>query len=120
MKANRSSKNKRLLQGMGIGYIICLITHIIAALIPIYLVFPFAERFLGHGHLHGCCHSYGAYSQTQGLMNHILGDIMVLTMIIIPVSLLTWAGHKLVKYIRCRCGTVHENDPCETCQHRKY
>ena len=106
---------------MGIGYVICLFTHIIAALIPMYIVFPFAERFLGHGHSHGhCCHHYGVYAHSHGLLNHIVGDLLVLTMVIIPVAMLTWLGHKLVKYFRCKCGTVHEDDPCETCQHRKY
>ena len=114
MKVNQVTKTKRLFQGMGIGYVICLFTHVIAALIPMYVVFPFAGRFFGHDH----CHSYGGHS--YGLLNHILGDILILTMVLIPVALLTWGGHKLVKYIRCKCGVVHENDPCETCQHKKY
>jgi len=122
MKTKRSTKTKRLFQGIGIGYIICLFTHIIAALIPMYIVFPFAERFFGHGgHSHGhCCHHYGAYAHSHGLVDHIMGDILVLTMVIVPVALLTWLGHKLVKHIRCKCGVLHENDPCETCPHRKY
>ena len=104
---------------MGIGYVICLLTHIIAALIPIYVVFPFAERFFGHGHSHGCCHYYVAGARSHGLLNHILGDIIVLTMIIIPVALLTLLGHKLVKCFRRKCGTTHESSPCQTCEHRK-
>jgi len=105
---------------MGIGYVICVCTHIIAALIPMYVVFPFAERIFGHGHNH-CYHSYcESYAHSHGVMNHILGDILILTMVIIPVALLTWLGHRLVKYFRCKCGIVHENDPCEACPHRKH
>ena len=116
MKINQVSKNKRLFQGMGIGYFICLLTHIIAALIPMYVVFPFAERFFGHTHGPQCA----AHGHSAGLLSHIMGDVLILTMIIIPVALLTFFGHKLVKYVRCRCGAVHEDDPCETCPHKKY
>ncbi|MCL2528659.1 MAG: hypothetical protein FWE42_09610 [Defluviitaleaceae bacterium] len=118
MKTTHQTKTKRLFQGMGIGYIICLITHVIAALIPMYIVFPFAERFFGHGHAGGhCCHYPAA---PHGLISHIAGDILILTMIIIPVALLTWLGHKLVKHLRCTCGDVHKTDPCDTCPHRKW
>jgi len=102
---------------MGIGYVICLFTHIIAALIPMYVVFPFAQRFFDYGCAHGHDH-YGAHA--HGLLNHIFGDILILTMVIIPVALLTLLGHKLVRYFKCKCGVVHEDDPCDTCQHRKY
>ena len=116
MKSNKSSRTKRLFQGMGIGYVICLFTHIIAALIPMYLVLPFAERFLGHA----CSSHHCDAVHSHGLLNHIVGDIIILTMVLIPVALLTWLGHRLVKYVRCKCGVTHEYDPCETCQHRKY
>jgi len=122
MKTTQQAKTRRLFQGMGIGYIICLFTHIIAALIPMYVVFPFAARFFGHGHSHGhdhCCGHYAACTHSYGLFSHIIGDILVLTMVIIPVALLTWLGHKLVKYFRCKYGAVHENDPCDECPHRK-
>jgi len=121
-------KNKRLFQGMGIGYIICLVTHILAALLPMYVVFPFAEHLFGHScghshsHGHGCGYEYYGhiYDHSHGLLNHILGDILILTMIIIPVALLTWLGHKLVRYFKCKGGCTHDEDPCETCPHRKY
>ena len=113
MKAGRITKNKRLFQGIGIGYVICLITHVLAALLPMYVVFPFAQHLFGHGHSHD--HHYDS-----GLLSHVLGDLLILTMIIIPVALLTWFGHKLVHHIRCKCGVVHEEDPCENCQHRKF
>ena len=119
MRITKSSKNKKLFQGMGIGYAICLLTHIIAALIPMYVVFPFAERFFGHRHPHGHCHHYMAGAHSQGLLNHILGDILILTMIIIPVALLTLLGHKLVNYFRCKCSDAQDGNPCHTCEHRK-
>ena len=115
MKTKQVIKNRRLFQGMGIGYAVCLITHIIAALIPMYVVFPFTERFFGHGHVHEHGHHY-----SHGLLNHILGDILILTMIIVPVAILTFLGHKLVRHLRCGCGEEHERDPCERCEHRKY
>ena len=119
MKTKQISRNRRLFQGMGIGYVICLLTHIIAALIPMYVVFPFAERFFGHGHSHGHHYAHG-HHYTHGLLNHIMGDILILTMIIVPVAVLTFLGHKLVRRLRCGCGEEHENDPCESCEHRKY
>ncbi|MCL2404379.1 MAG: hypothetical protein FWC92_02400 [Defluviitaleaceae bacterium] len=118
-KTNQKVKTRRLFQGMGIGYVICLFTHIIAALLPMYIIFPFAGRFFEHSHSHSYCEGAHA-AHSHGLFNHIVGDILVLTMVIIPVALLTLLGHKLVKYFRCKCGTVHDNDPCETCEHRKY
>lgn len=121
---DKKTSKKRLFQGMGIGYLVCLITHIIAALIPVYVVFPFAERWFGHGHSHGHSHSHHAHevyeAASHGLFSHILQDILILTAIIIPVALLTFLGHKLVKRLRCKCGEVHPQDPCETCEHRKY
>ena len=109
-------KHKRLFQGMGIGYLTCLSTHILAALLPMYVVFPFAEQLFGsdHGHSCGNVHEY-----SPGLLNHILGDILTLSMILVPVTLITWLGHKLVKYFKCKCGAAHEEDSCETCPHRK-
>ena len=115
MKTKKAFKNKRLFQGMGIGYVICLITHILAALLPMYVVFPFAEHLFGHSHSYSCSHHYA-----QGLFNHILGDLLILTMIIIPVAILTWLGHKLVNYFKCKCGVIHEENPCESCPHRKF
>ena len=106
---------------MGIGYIICLVTHIIAALLPMYVVFPFAEHLFG-GHSHGCGHGHAheyAYDHAHGLLNHILGDLLILTMIIIPVAILTWLGHKLVRHFKVKCGDVHDEDHCENCPHRK-
>ena len=111
MKTKQTARSKSLFQGMGIGYVICLLTHIIAALIPMYVVFPFAQRFFSHGHEHHYSH---------GLLSHVLGDILILTMIIVPVAALTFLGHKLVRRLRCGCGEEHENDPCESCEHRKY
>jgi len=122
MKANtmrgRPVTKKRFLQGIGMGYVICLVTHILAALLPMYVVFPFAQNMFGQGHVHGpnCDHGPGF----MGLMDHILGDLMILTMIIVPVALLTLAGHKLVTYFKCKCGEVHEEDPCDGCPHRKF
>lgn len=94
MKSVKQSKNKRLFQGMGIGYVTCLVTHIIAALVPVYVVFPFTEHLLGHSHGHDHSHS---------LFNHVLVDLLTLTMIIVPVAALTFAGHRFVGYIRCKC-----------------
>jgi len=119
MKNKKPLKNKRLLQGMGLGYVMCLITHIIAALLPMYVVFPFADHLFGGGHSHSH-HSHGHhYGYLHGLLDHVLGDILILTMILLPVALLTWLGHRLVKYVHCKCGTVHEKDPCESCLHKK-
>ena len=109
-------KNKRLFQGMGIGYLTCLTTHILAALLPMYFVFPFAEQLFGGARGHNCG---DIYEQSPGLLNHILGDILILTMVLIPVTLLTLLGHKLVKHIKCKCAVTHEEDSCETCPHRK-
>ena len=116
MKNKKPLKNRRLLQGMGIGYFMCLITHIIAALLPMYVVLPFAEHLFGCGHSHSHGHQYG---HSHGLLDHILGDILILTMILLPVALLTWLGHRLVRYFQCKCGVVHKVDPCENCLHRK-
>ena len=102
-------KNKRLFQGMGIGYIVCLATHVIAALLPMYVVMPFAGRFFDSG----CCHEVG-------LLDHIVGDILILTMVLVPVALLTWGGHKLVRYFKCKCGVLHEKDPCSGCVHKRF
>jgi len=116
MKTKRF-KNKRLFQGMGIGYITCLVTHILAALLPMYIVFPFAEHIFGHDCSGNLCIGH---DHSHGLLDHILGDIMILTMILIPVALLTWLGHKLVRYFKGKCcGSAHEDDPCETCPHKK-
>ena len=112
MNKAKTFKNKGLFQGIGIGYVICLVTHIIAALLPMYVVLPFAEGVLGHGHDHHHAH--------HGLLSHILGDILIFTMIIIPVALLTYFGHKLVRYYKCKCGDVHIEDPCESCHHKKF
>jgi len=117
LKTKQQPKSKRLFQGMGIGYVICLFTHIIAALIPMYVVFPFAGHLFNQGHSHGHCHHYSAHS--HGLLNHILGDILILTIVIIPVAALTWLGHRLVRYLRRKGSTVQEQNPCETCHHRK-
>jgi len=114
---DKKTSKKRLFQGMGIGYLVCLITHIIAALIPVYVVFPFAERWFGHGHSHGHSHSHHAHEvveASRGILSHILQDILILTAIIIPVALLTFLGHKLVKRLRCKCDETHtEENPCE-------
>ena len=117
MKTKQQPKSKRLFQGIGIGYMICLFTHIIAALIPMYVVFPFAGHLFNHSHSHGHCYHNAA--QSHGLLNHILGDILILTMIIIPVAALTWLGHKLVRYLKYKGGVVQEQDPCENCHYRK-
>ena len=117
---------------MGIGYIVCLVTHILAAILPMYIVFPFAEHLFGHSHghshshdhAHGCGHAYEyAYAtHSHGLLDHILGDIIILTMIIIPVALLTWLGHKLVRRLKGKCcgdSGANAQDPCENCPHKK-
>ena len=117
MNSKPQVKNKRFFQGIGLGYVICLITHILAALLPMYVIFPFAENLFGHSH----SHQHGPYcDHGHGLFEHILGDLLILTMIIIPVALLTWGGHKLVHYFRCKCGVVHEEDPCISCPHKKF
>ena len=109
-------RNKRLFQGMGIGYITCLFTHILAALLPMYVVFPFTEQLFGRGHSSGC----GDYhAPSNGLLSHILEDILILTMVLIPVALLTWLGHKIVRQFKIRCGGAHEENPCENCLHQK-
>ena len=120
MNVRRPVTKKRFLQGVGLGYVICLITHIIAALLPMYVIFPFAESLFGHGHSHGHGHHDHHYDQAAGLFSHILGDILILTMIIVPVALLTWIGHRLVSHFRCKCGEVHEEDPCVSCPHKKF
>ena len=123
MNVKKPAKHKKLFQGIGIGYVVCLVTHILAALLPMYIVFPFAEQLFGHGHAHGHGHACSTHDYSHighGLFNHILGDLLILTMIIVPVAILTFLGHKLVSHLKCRCGTVHEEDPCESCQHRKF
>ena len=105
-------KNRRLFTGMGIGYAVCVVTHLIAALLPMYVVIPFAEQIFGSGG-DGCCHE-------AGILTHIVGDLLILIMILVPVALLTWLGHKLVRYVRCKCGVVHEEDPCAGCLHKKF
>ena len=107
---NARNKNRKLLQGIGIGYVVCLTTHIIAALLPVYAVLPVANRFI-RGHV--CC------SHSRDLMGHILTDIVIFTSIIIPVALLTYIGHRVVRYFKCRCGDNHEENPCEECPNRK-
>ena len=126
MSVKRPAKNKRFFQGIGLGYVICLITHILAALLPMYIVFPFAQSLFGQGqnHTHGPMCRFGSAcpDQASGLLNHILGDLLILTMIIVPVAVLTWLGHKLVHHFKCKCGVVHnrEEDPCESCPHKKF
>jgi len=106
----KKSKHKKLFQGIGIGYVICLITHIIAALLPVYAIIPFVNR-LGGGHDH---HSH------SGVMEHIFTDILILTCVIIPVALLTYIGHRVVRYFRCKCGDVHEVNQCDGCPHKMF
>ena len=122
MNVKRPAKNKRFFQGIGLGYVICLITHILAALLPMYVVFPFAENLFGHVYTPNCNHGnlFQQGSVNSGLLNHILADLLILTMIIIPVALLTWLGHKLVIHFKCKCGVVHDEDPCVNCPHKKF
>ena len=103
---------------MGLGFIICLVTHILAAFLPMYVVFPFAENLFGSGH--GTCGDHH-HDHSHGLLNHIVKDILIITMIILPVALLTWLGHKLLSRFKLKCGDAHEHeeDPCENCPHRK-
>ena len=107
-----NTKNKkRLFQGMGLGYITCIFTHIIAAVLPMYVIFPFAQGLFGHGD------SCGHHGHGHGVFSHILGDIMVLTMVIIPVALLTWGVHKLL--CRFKGAPVSPSpSPCDDCQHK--
>ena len=107
----KKSKHRKLLQGMGIGYVVCLVTHLIAALLPVYAILPIANRLGGHTHSH---------SHSSGVLGHLLTDILIFTLIILPVAVLTYVGHKVVRYFRCKCGTVHEKDPCDECPHRKF
>ena len=97
---------KKFLQGIGVGYIVCLGTHVLAALLPMYIVFPFVDHLFDH--------------ENQGVLGYIFEDMIILTMIIIPVALLTWVGHRIVALFRCKCGVAHEEDPCERCPHRKF
>jgi len=101
-------KNRKLFQGMGIGYVSCLITHIIVALLPLYTIIPFVNRLGGH-----TCHTHSHH----GLMEHIFVDILTLTLVIIPVAILTYVGHKIVRYFRCKCADVHEVNICDECPH---
>ena len=112
----KNIKNKRLFQGIGIGYVICLITHLLSAILPMYVIFPFLGNLLHHhDHGHGHGHDHGA-----GLVGHLLTDIIMFTSIIIPVAILTYVGHRLVYYFKCRCGHRHEVDPCKECPHNKF
>jgi len=95
MKKNH--KNRKLFQGMGIGYVICLITHVIAALLPMYAIIPFVNGLGGHDH-----HSH------HGVMEHIFMDILTLTLVIAPVAVLTYMGHRVVRYFKCKCGEANE------------
>ena len=105
----KKGKNKKLFQGMGIGYVTCLFTHIIAALLPIYAIVPFVNNLSGH-----CHHS------PRGVMEHIFIDILTLTLVIIPVAILTYIGHRVVRYFKCKCADVHETNPCDECPHRTF
>ena len=104
------SKNRKFFQGIGIGYVVCLITHLIAALLPMYAILPFINRLEGHGH----CHSH-----SHGVMEHILTDILIFSSIIVPVIILTYIGHKVVRRFRYGCADVHEVNPCDECPHKK-
>lgn len=102
-------KNRKLFQGIGIGYVVCLITHVIAALLPVYAIIPFINNLGEHSH-----HSHG------GVMEHIFTDILILTSVIVPVVLLTYIGHRVVRHIKCKYGDVHEVNHCDECQHRTF
>ena len=122
-------KHKKLFQGMGIGYLTCLITHVVAAVIPMYIALPFAQRLFGGGDTTGYqsrlgCHLSTGASET-GLFSHILGDLLVLTLVIIPISVGMWFLHQAIKRLFVSKKFVSQKTdhpapcPCDTCEHRR-
>lgn len=98
-------KKKHFWSGISAGLLVCMTSHLIAALFPIYVGFPMVNSLFG---------------ENVGPFAHIVKDLVSLLTILVPVALLTILGHTLIGYVKCKCGTVHENDPCRDCKHRKH
>lgn len=113
-------RNKKLFQGMGIGYVACLFSHVIATVLPMYIILPFARNLFqpaaaaevaGHASRISChLHQGGA---GQGLLAHIATDLLTLTVVIIPITTTTWLVHRFVK-----TRIKKAPSPCDHCCHR--
>jgi len=94
----KKKSSKKLFAGMGIGYVICIFTHFIAAMLPMDRIFPFLQQ-----EQIACIHVIQAQQQ-HSIWDHLLVDLLTIVLLLPFIILLTWAGHKLTHYIKQRKG----------------